>query len=106
MKWTAYLDASVFWLLVIVVLTGFKDKQKIVYEDGVLMEKITSQNYSPVADHLLQNGSVVGNDKIREVAVDQKMKTEGCPYLRCMDEAENDRPMESTYSGTLILLYY
>jgi hypothetical protein len=105
MKWTAYLDAGAFWLLVIGLSAGLRGNEKIVYGEGVLIEKITSQS-SSTSSGIPMYQSVDGSYQMEQMIVDRGIKTDGSTCSYCRGGVDDSSPAEWTLSGILILLYY
>lgn len=105
MKWLTYIDAGVFWLLVIGFSTSFRSNEKVVYGEGILIENITSQKNSSNID-IQMHKSVDGSYQEDQLFVDLKVKSDVCPHFCCTGGGVDNSPVERMYSGTLILLYF
>lgn len=105
MKWIMYLDAGVFWLLVIGFPASFRGNENVIYGEGILIENIISQKNFSHSD-IQMHKSVDGSYQAGQLFVDPKVKSDVCPHFCCTGGGVDNSPVERMYSGTLLLLYY
>jgi hypothetical protein len=105
MKWTAYSDVSVLLLTIVLLYTGSTKSQRIVFGEGVLIEHISSQTFTPVKDVPENEFYKERNLELLDMRNQTVTSNENCPFLRCMMEPGNYESGEQAGSILIFVEY-